>query len=1261
MPDVSLNTIEIQLEASSTSAASKIDKLADSLNKLSSVGGIISQLSGLADAINAIGSAAGGHISSIQALRNALRDLNATQGASRRIENLAQAVQSLGTASSTAVNPFSGLVQQMQTMSGIQLSASINNLTFGLTQLSAMLGNITTAMETYIDVLEQAREASEDGIPNPMAQGGVDTDQATARMSDLAVWLRKVEQNAWKAVVALAKVVSLPARLTLGKAFQSIAGSIKDTTKKAVELFAGLKRIALYRILRTALKEIGKAFKEGLENAYYFSKGINGDLAIALDQLAVKSQTMRNQLGSAFGGLLQTIMPIIQQIIAWITALASAISALFSMFGGRGTYLKAVDASAEFAKNTKSGAGSAKRMKDYLMGIDELNVIKEPTDSGGGGGGANALDYASMFKEEDLPDWMKNIRELLDMGEFYKAGSALADYLNDLMPSEEQFRKWGQDLGTKINNAIEFALGFVDTMNWEQIGKNFGEYFNGVIEKIDPWELGRLLTAKFEIALEVINGFLQRYDAEATGKWLEQMLMGAIAEIDFALLGETLRLGVESILETVNTFLMNLSFVPIYEKFGQFLAEFFNGTDEFKKNILTAFQDLGLAMDAIKTAIGELTGMFADMLFGKEHEGEKSTYEIILENLSVVIKNVAGEVKKLAEDFKKWVETSEALQKFIKSIENLGIAVSAVLRDFSELLKGINIDFPSALDMLVTGFGQIADVVTIASSLIGSFILDLQNMQLMLDWLSKDVTFDEMTAKLKENYAAQDEYMALAGEAAKNYISTLGESLEQHGILIPGIIGTIFNNAGASAEKSGKETGTKFYNSVKPELDRVGLEITGMSNTYEDFQKKTSEFTKLTSDTARQSYEEAVEKYNEAQKASEELKKASTETQEQIKQGIEAAILDAGQSFTEGIKEIENQLAMTVISITNGAQQMVNSLNTTVGGFYTGFLATLATTTQSTLLAFSMITTAFDNMLAGKITPDLTTFFGKTTTDTTELSNHITTAMDTLATNLETVLDTRVSPKLTAFYNNLIDGMWDLYWELVGRIGAVDETIAKVADNIELNVVTMIENIWAEYDLASAEISEDFEDMIDTGKTEFRRMTDNFKINMMEAAGTARQEISAVREALNELNGYTVHVYIRVHTIGDNVGAAMDKIKGALGKFGFKNGGIIKAANGLSNLNQGQMFIAREAGPELIGSIGHGQTAVMNNNQIVSSVSAGVADGVYAAMADVMASQGSGDNTRPVILVCDGRELARAVEQGRRQSGYQLSSNPTFA
>ena len=57
--------------------------------------------------------------------------------------------------------------------------------------------------------------------------------------------------------------------------------------------------------------------------------------------------------------------------------------------------------------------------------------------------------------------------------------------------------------------------------------------------------------------------------------------------------------------------------------------------------------------------------------------------------------------------------------------------------------------------------------------------------------------------------------------------------------------------------------------------------------------------------------------------------------------------------------------------------------------------------------------------------------------------------------------------------------------------------------------------------------------------------------------------------------------------------------------------------------NTGQLFVAREAGPELVGTIG-GNTAVMNNKQIVSSVAAGVSGAVYSAVLAAMAKSGGG-------------------------------------
>lgn len=71
----------------------------------------------------------------------------------------------------------------------------------------------------------------------------------------------------------------------------------------------------------------------------------------------------------------------------------------------------------------------------------------------------------------------------------------------------------------------------------------------------------------------------------------------------------------------------------------------------------------------------------------------------------------------------------------------------------------------------------------------------------------------------------------------------------------------------------------------------------------------------------------------------------------------------------------------------------------------------------------------------------------------------------------------------------------------------------------------------------------------------------------------------------------------------------------------------------------GQVFRAREAGPELVGTLG-GRTAVMNNDQIVQAVAIGVAGAVRATLAPYLAS---GQNVN-VNLVGDARGIFKVVQ-----------------
>ena len=127
------------------------------------------------------------------------------------------------------------------------------------------------------------------------------------------------------------------------KGISSLSTAAAKAKKPLDTFIASLKRIAFYRFIRAIIKAVTEAFKEGLENAHDFAEGISTEghrFATALDSMSTAGLKMKNQLGSALASLLATIAPIINQIIAFITRIADAISQFFAAFTG-GTYLKA--------------------------------------------------------------------------------------------------------------------------------------------------------------------------------------------------------------------------------------------------------------------------------------------------------------------------------------------------------------------------------------------------------------------------------------------------------------------------------------------------------------------------------------------------------------------------------------------------------------------------------------------------------------------------------------------------------------------------------------------------------------------------------------------------------------------------------------------------------------------------------------------------------------------------------------------------------
>ena len=219
------------------------------------------------------------------------------------------------------------------------------------------------------------------------------------------------------------------------------------------------------------------------------------------------------------------------------------------------------------------------------------------------------------------------------------------------------------------------------------------------------------------------------------------------------------------------------------------------------------------------------------------------------------------------------------------------------------------------------------------------------------------------------------------------------------------------------------------------------------------------------------------------------------------------------------------------------------------------------------------------------------------------------------------------------------------YWsEKVGKVKEFTTGVKNKAGEWWSNVKK-----WWESTTAGKEVKRFTVNVKKAGGTWWKDVSNEWKEKVVNAGRTLKIGISFATNALKNLwsnvstffSGKTVNVKTK--------GSTTKKADG-----GVFSGGSWKpikkyAVGGLPNM--GQMFVAREAGPELVGTLG-GHTAVMNNDQIVASVS----DGVYRA---VKAAMGNGQPVNVTFKVeADSKGIFKVTQEEARQFFNRTGTAP---
>lgn len=249
---------------------------------------------------------------------------------------------------------------------------------------------------------------------------------------------------------------------------------------------------------------------------------VQGDMARTLENPANMLRVLRAELEQAARAVGNIFIPILTKVLPIAIAVASAlqeiIAAIAALFGVTVKSPKWGDAigsasagSGAIADNMDSAAGSAKELKRYLAGFDELNVLPDQNQGGSGsgagvGGGDLGLDlpgydFLKNAVTTQIDEWKKkleplvsfvkdNLKEILELiatiGIALLAWKLSNDFLNGIM-ALKTLGKNGLSIPLTISAGviltatgftIEFS-GIKDAIEKKLNSFNFGEIILG--------------------------------------------------------------------------------------------------------------------------------------------------------------------------------------------------------------------------------------------------------------------------------------------------------------------------------------------------------------------------------------------------------------------------------------------------------------------------------------------------------------------------------------------------------------------------------------------------------------------------------------------------------------------------------------------------------------------------------------------------------------------------------------------------------------
>ena len=1393
---------------------SKIDKLASSLEKLKSLGGLKIS-SSIASQLKNIGSAA----SSLTGV-----DFSGISQMSNAVSSLGGITKSAGLQSAiTQLNKIPELAKTLNGVNWAQFTSQMQSLTNSLTPLASQLNTVSAAFarlpsnvrrlvqntnslatvnnsasKSYINLYAKLRMAitavrsAARTIASWITQSnkyvedlnlftvslGEYADSAkeyAEKVSELvgidpADWLRN--QGVFNTIikgfgVASDKAIIMSKNLTqLGydissfynisaedaftKLQSGISGELEPLRRLGYDLsVARLQQEAYTLGINKSVSAMTQAEKSQLR--YYAImtqvKDAQGDMARTLNAPANQLRILQAQvtqcaraLGNIFIPALNAVLPYAIAVAKVIRLIANAIASLFGFslpeidYSGISAGASAVADSAESAEDGFGGAAkAAKKLKNNMLGIDELNVIPQnddSNDSGGTGSGAGDSGFNIDIPQYDflgglveskvggivdkMKEWLGLTGEIDSWSDLFntRLGTILTTVgaiglgmtawkvskgVLDGLAYMTNLKELG--LGKPLTISIGIALAVTGiTLEWSGIADAIRDELNSdnfaqIVTGGGLTVAGGTLIGK-ALGSAILGGGIAGiiaglpafgvgiYDAITNGlDWLSGALIGAGATAAGAgigaiigacggpigagigaLIGLAVGLVTDGIIlitqnwEQIKSVISNFFTVTIPSIWNSFVSWLKNLPETIRNwwsNLLQPIKDFDwsqLGHDVgykVGTAVKNICNAFKQFFTETLPEVWENVKSSVATFFTETLPNFFTEtIPKLWEKIKTFfTETIPNALKDIKQwFKDVGQAIwDGIVEGWNTAIKAIT-DFVKGF---VDGFKEALGIHSPSKVFaeIGTFLVDGL-------WQGIKDTWHNITDFFSEKL-----------EDIKKVCSSAWNSIKTTASTVWGNIKTVFSNTWSNI----KSTASTVWNGLKTTISNTWENIkTNTSNTWNTVKNSLSNTWSSVKTTAGTTWSNLKSTIGTAwsnistdtSARWDSIKSSLSSTWDSVKSTAGLTFDNIKSSVTNTWNNIKNDTSTVWDTLSSSLSKTWESVKGKAGSTW-GDIKTKISSTWNT------IGDKVDNARIN-LAVNIRKSWVDIRTDTSEKWADIKKSLSDAWDNIKLIFD-----KISSWvYDNVIEPVSDFFTDLWSGFsdGAdtawtnIVQTLNEISDWVYENVVQPVSKffsgLWDGFSTKASDAWEGVKEVFGKVGSFFKTTFENAWKGIVKVFSSGGEIFTDIKNGIvnsfkSIVNGLIKGLNKVVSVPFKGINTAINKIKGieiaGLSPFsGLQTISIPEipqlAEGGFPK--SGQLFIAREAGAEMVGNIG-GRTAVANNDQIVN----GIYEGVKAAMRDAI-SNSDNSNQFVVKVYLDGREITSAVSSQKRANGY---------